>query len=231
MITFNLKTSFSLLLLGIVIGFCSSFLFQGCGSNNSVTHEKTVQPKDLKKQAETNEASYQAKITELENKNRQLQQELKTTKEQLTQIKSKTNQRANNIKKIIEPKGYPAKELLKKVNSPSIAIDSSLSPCDSLVKEVSEYMQENILKDSLFESQIAIQDSVIAVKDSVIAFKTDLHGGLQSLFNQSLAQQETLSKENIQLRKQFKRQKLRSKLVAIGVTVLSALTAKYLISQ
>lgn len=231
MITFNLKTSFAVLLLGIVIGFCSSLLFKGCGSNNDVTHEKIIQPKDLKKQDATNEASYQAKITELENKNQQLQQELKTTKEQLAQIKSKTKQRENSIKKIIEPKGYPAKELLKKVNSPSIAMDSSLSPCDSLAQEVSEYMQENILKDSLFESQIAIQDSVITVKDSVIAFKTELHRGLQSIFSQSLAQQEILTKENIQLRKQFKRQKLRSKLVAIGVTVLSALTAKYLISQ
>jgi hypothetical protein len=233
MITFNFKTSIALLLIGMAAGFCFSFLFNGCGNDAGVTHERIVPVKDLKKEADSKEASYKEKITELENKNAELQQQLKTTKEQLVAIKSKTKQRENNIKKIITPdsyqqRGYPAKELLEKIKPAAIA-DTVLSPCDSLVNEVSEYMQENAIKDSLYESQIGMQDSLMAGKDSVIEMKSRFHQDLQRLFDQSLAQLEVLVKENTQLRKQFKRQKFKSRLISIGVTVLSGLAANYLI--
>ncbi len=233
MITFNFKTSIGLLLIGFVTGLCLSFLFRDYSNEPGITHEKTVQPAELKKEADVNEASYQAKITELENKNEQLRQELKSTKDQLAAIKSKTKQRENNIKKIIDPtnfqeKGYPAKELLHKVN-PAIITDTGLSPCDTLVNEVGAYLEENAIKDSLYESQITKQDSLLAGKDSIIEVKIRLHQDLKVLFDRSLMQQETLMNENKQLRKQFKRQKLRSKLFAIGVTVLSGFTANYLI--
>lgn len=230
MITFKFKSSIALLLTGLVVGFCLSFLFNGCGKDSAMTHEKTVPAKDLKKEADVKEASYQAKITELENKNQRLKHELKSTQDQLALLKSKTKQRETNIKKMIEPKGYPAKELLQKVKPGSVAY-TDLSPCDSLVQEVSVYIQENSLKDSLYEEQIGKQDSLIAGKDSIIENKTRLHQELQSLFEKSLTQQETLVKENTGLRKQFERQKFRSKIIAIGLTVLSGIATNYLIQH
>ncbi|MBS1577402.1 MAG: hypothetical protein JST09_19045 [Bacteroidetes bacterium] len=233
MITFKFKASIGLLLIGFVVGLCLSFLFMDYSNEQSLKHEKIVPVKDLKKEVEDKEASYQTKITELENKNEQLQQELKSTKDQLSAIKSRTKQRESNIKKIIDPggfheRGYPAKELLHRVN-PSVITDAGLSPCDTLINEVGAYLEENALKDSLYESQISKQDSLIAGKDSVIEVKTRLHQDLQAIIDKSLVQQETLMNENKQLHKQFKRQKLRSKLFAIGVTVLSGFTANYLI--
>lgn len=233
MITFNFKTSIALLMIGLLAGFCLSFLFNGCGNDIGVSHEQIVPVKDLRKETDAKEASYKDKITELENKNAELQRQLKTSKEQLVAIKSKTKQRENNIKKIIAPgsyqeRGYPAKELLEKIK-PAVITDTVLSPCDSLVNEVSEYMEENAVKDSLYESHTSTQDSLIAGKDSVIKNQTRLHQELKTLFEQSLAQQEKLIGENTELRRQFKRQKLRSKIVALGVTVLSGLVANYLI--
>jgi hypothetical protein len=87
------------------------------------------------------------------------------------------------------------------------------------------------LKDSLYEEQIVKQDSLIAGKDSIIENKSRLHQELQTLFEQSLAQQQILVKENTGLRKQFKRQKFRSKIVAVGLTVLSGLASNYLIQH
>lgn len=230
MLTFKFKSSIALLLTGLVAGFCLSFLFNGCGNDSAIPHEKTIPAKDLKKEADAKEASYQAKITELENKNQHLKQALKSTQDQLAMLKTKTKLRETNIKKMIKPKGYPAKELLQKMNS-GFVTDTGLSPCDSLVQEVSVYMQENSLKDSLYEEQIVKQDSLIAGKDSIIENKTKLQQNLQTLFEQSLMQQEILAKENTQLRKKFKRQKFRSKLVTLGVTVLSGLAANYLIQH
>lgn len=230
MISLKFKSSIALLLTGLVAGFCLSFLFNGCGNDPAVTHETVIPAKDLKKEADVKEASYQAKITELENKNQQLKLELQSAKDQLVKMKSKTKQRETKIKGMIEPKGYPAKELLQKVK-PALVSATSLSLCDSLVQEVSEYMQENSTKDSLYEVQIGKQDSLIAGKDSIIENKTKLQQNLQTLFEQSLMQQEILTKENTQLRKKFKRQKFRSKLVTLGVTVLSGLAANYLIQH
>jgi hypothetical protein len=230
MTTINLKSSTALLILGLVIGFCLSLLFKGCNSEIPVPHEKVISPAVLKKQAADIENTYQTKFTELENKNQQLQNELKTTKEQLTTIKLKTKQRENSIKRIIEPKGFPAKELLAKVNS-SVIVDSSLSPCDSLAQEVSKYVEENEVKDSLYQSQINTLDSIVAVKDSVIRFKTELHSEWIDVFTEALDQQVILQKENQQLRKLFKRQKRKSKLITAGLMILSAVGANYLLHR
>ena len=230
MITFKFKSSIALLLIGLVAGFCLSFLFNGCSKNDGFTHEKITPVKNLQKEADAKEASYQAKITELEHKNESLQQELSTTKGQLAIAKSKSKNREENIKKIIEPKGYPAKEVLQKIKPASIT-NTELSPCDSLASEVSEYIQENLLKDSLYDLQITTLDSIIAGKDSVIDVKTRQHQDLQTSFEKSLVQQEILEKTNSQLKKQFKRQKFRSKIVALGITVLSGLAANYIIQH
>lgn len=229
MITINLKSRITIFILGFLLGCFVTLLLTGGCNKSKVATGNIVQPKELQKQADEIEKTYQERLTELESKNQTLQQELKGAKDQLSAIKTKTKQKEATIKKIIEPKGFPAKELLKKVNSSSLTIDSSLSPCDSLVQEVSEYMQENEVKDSLYELQVSTQENIIITKDSVIGLQSKQHDELQTLFGQSLATQETLTKENVQLRRQFKRQKFRNRLLSIGVTILSGITANYLI--
>ncbi|MEI9909787.1 MAG: hypothetical protein WDO71_08975 [Bacteroidota bacterium] len=149
-------------------------------------------------------------------------------KKQLDAAKTKTKASATTIKKIIGPKGYPAKELLKKVNQPTVEIDNSLSPCDSLAQEVSEYIQNTELKDSLYEAQISLQDSVINVKDLVISASIKQFEKLSTVFDQSIQEQLRLVSENKQLRKQVKRQKRNGKLLAFGTAVLSGLATHYL---
>src|SRR5258705_3751028 len=174
MITLNFKSPITTLIVGFLIGCLATFLLMGGCNNSKSDHETIANPKELKKQADAVEASYQKKIGELQTSNQQLQHDLKLVRDQLSVIKGRTKQKEATIKKIIEPKGYPAKELLKKVNSPSATMDTSLSSCDSLVQEVSEYILENETKDSLYEAQANIQDSIITVKDSVIANQNEL---------------------------------------------------------
>ena len=231
MITVNPKSPITTLILGFLLGCLATFLLMGGCNNGKPEHEAVSNPKELKKQADAVEISYQKKIEALQTSNQQFQQELKTVKDQLSSIKTKTKQKEATIKKIIEPKGFPAKDLLKKVNSPSVTMDTSQSDCDSLMEQVSEYIMENETKDSLYEVQSNIQDSIIVGKDFVIANQAELHQKLQTLFNQSLDQQTSLVNENSQLRKQFKRQKFRNKIFAVGVTILSGFTANYLLNH
>ncbi|MEO7982933.1 MAG: hypothetical protein ABI688_02515 [Bacteroidota bacterium] len=227
MISFNLRSSLAIALICFVLGFCASFLLLG-GCNKDSSDKSFISPKVLKQQADSIKVSYQAKITHLESKNQELQKELSTIKTQLDAAKTKTKKSATTIKKMIGPKGYPAKELLKKVNQPTVEMDNSLSPCDSLAEEVSEYIHDTEFKDSLYEARISIQDNVINVKDSVISASTKQFEKLSMVFDQSIHEQIKLASEYKQLRKQVKWQKRKGKLLAFGTAILSGLATHYL---
>lgn len=227
MISFNLKSSLAIAIICFVLGCCTTFLLTG-SCNNGAKRENIVMPQILKRQADSIETLYQAKITKLETANRQLQQELTTIKVQLNDVKAKAKQKEAVIKKITEPKGYPAKELLEKATPSSAAIVSPLITCDSLVQEVNEYIELNEKKEVYYETYIAIQDSIIEGKDSIIAFKITEYNALSRLFDQSLHEQQKLLAENNQLYKRFKREKRKGKLLAVGTALLSGLITHYI---
>ena len=215
------------LILGILIGLLSWFLFD-LSASELLTTSSPDNTETIKKEIAAKEALHQEKIIELENRNDELQKDLNTVKEQLATIKSQTKKRETTIKKILEPKGIAAKDLLEKVGH-SVPVDNSLSPCDSLASEVTEYIEENVVKDSLYETQISKLDSTIAIKDSIIQLKNKLHIDLSNTVSKLLNDHEALSRQNKALQKQFKRQKRKSKIVTVGLMILSATAANYLL--
>lgn len=230
MITFNLKSSIALLTLGFLMGISLMFLFSGDCNEPEVKGEISISPKELKKQIESVEKEHQQKIADLEIKNQKLQGELATTKELLSKAKQKTKTKETEIKKLIQPKGFSARDLLAKVNATPL-LDTSVSFCDSLINEVNEYILDNTTKDSLYEIQITQLDSTVVVKDLIISLKAQLNKELAFTLSQSIEQQEILLERNKQLQKKFKRQKFRRKVIAIGATILSGIAADYLIHR
>jgi hypothetical protein len=227
MMTFHLKTFLSLLLLGFVLGFVTAFLFMGCNKNPTLKKETVVTPKVLKKEAIAIEENYQKQIASLQDQNMELQQDLEVNQGVLDQAKEVTKQLENKIKKLIEPAGYPAKRLIEKVKASEISSD--LPHCDSLINVVSDYIEENHRKDSIYELQIIQMDSVVSIKDDLIQTNAEAYCNLHQLFEQSVVSQENLIKENTQLRKQFKRQRFKNKLVTAGLMILSATATNYLL--
>jgi hypothetical protein len=227
MMTFHLRTFLSLLLLGFVFGFGTAFLFTGCNKNSTIKKEAIVKPKELKKQAVTIEENYQKQIASLQDQNIELQQNLEISQGLLDQAKETTKQLENKIKKLIEPIGYPAKRLIQKVKINEISSDPS--PCDSLINVVSDYIEENHRKDSIYELQIIQMDSMVSIKDDLIETNTVAYSNLHKLFDQSVASQENLIKENTQLRKQFRRQRFKNKLVTAGLMIISVTATNYLL--
>src|SRR5258706_997743 len=151
MMKFNLRTSLILLSIGFIIGFWASFLFTGPNKGPTIKKEVSSNPKQLKKEAVNIEESYQKQIANLQDQNLELQQNLEVTQSLLEQAKQAVKQKEINIKKIIEPKSYSAREL-KQEDDVRQANDSS--PCDSLVAEVIGYIDQNHRKDSLYEVQL-----------------------------------------------------------------------------
>jgi hypothetical protein len=227
MMTFHLRTFISLLIAGFVLGFFSTFIFTGCDRNKISKKDISITPKVLKKQADTIQENYLKQIASLQDQNLELQQDLEITQGLLEQAKQVTKQKEINIKKIIEPKGYPARELLEKEDDARQA--NASSPCDSLVTEVIGYIDQNHRKDSLYEDQLIQMDSVVTVKDNLIQASEKAYTNLNLLFDQSLTAQKNLSKENKLLQRQFKRQRFKSKLITAGLMILSATAANYLL--
>jgi hypothetical protein len=223
----NIGVPIITLILGILIGLLCYFLFD-FSANDLLASKSVDNPASIKKEIAEKEALHQEKITELENKNAALQKDLNTIKEQLVSIKSQTKKREITIKKILEPKGMFAKDLLAKVAHP-VPVDSSLSRCDSLANEVSEYIEENEEKDSLYETQISKLDSTITIKDSMIQLKSKMHIDLSNTVSKLLNDHEALLRANKALQKEFKRQKRKSKVVTVGLMILSATAANYLL--
>ncbi|MEP7374733.1 MAG: hypothetical protein ABI675_15160 [Chitinophagaceae bacterium] len=227
MFTYKLKTLVIMFITGLAIGIVSSLLFYGCNTGISKPVTTNVQPKELRKQAESSFAKYQHEISGLEVKNQQLIKELNSTKVLLGRTKRQTAARATRIKELSQRVGFPAKDLLQKVKAINIG-ESSPLPCDTLAQEVWEYMQENAVKDSLYESQVNLLDSSLLIKDSVIQTQEQQQKELAALFEKSVLEQEVLTSENKQLRKQFRRQKFRSTLKTIGLILLSGAATHYL---
>lgn len=230
MTNINLKSNPILFFLGFICGFSLLFLLSGNCNGPDKKSEVIVNPKQIRKEVEKSEQEQQHKIAELEIKNQQLLQELATTKDLLSKAKQKTKIREAEIIKLVEPKGFPAKELLAKTKLMQTA-DTPSSVCDSLISEVSEYINENTVKDSLYELQVAQLNSTMAVKDSLISLNLQLNKELKSSLIQSLSQQEVLYEQNQQLKRKFKRQKFRTKLIAIGATIFSGIATEYLIRR
>lgn len=228
MFLLNLHSTLRLALLSFALGFCVSFLlFSNCNYNK---HSRiSIPEKFLKIQEDSIRASYEPQVASLESRNHFLQLELKRTKEQLSKIKLKTKSEAPAIKKIIEPIGYPASELLKKIEPATLIVGNELSPCDSLIQEVSGYLRDSDIKDSLYDAHITIQDNIISGKDSMVSLCNEKQEILGKILDQSLLEQKRLAKENFSLQKHLKRQKHKSRFLTLGAAILSGLAVNYLI--
>lgn len=212
----NIKT-IAVLVIGIIIGISFSNLFKGC--NDTVTQTKIFKPETLKNQSVKVDEIYQHQIDSLQVSSNGLAKKLAGTKQILSQVSKKN--------KLLQMQVY---ELIDRtpVNADTIQIQSN---CDSLKVTVAELLQSDDLKDSLFtdvnnnlETQIKNKDSTLMIKDM------ELHAMRISL-DQSITEQQFLYDKNKTYQKQFKRQKVKSKLLSVGALILSGMAAAYLIQQ
>lgn len=231
MLSIYFKKNVSILLIGFIPGLFIAFLFKGCDAEPSLNNAAIVPVKEFKKNSEAFELEYLHKIEVLQANNRNLEQEIKITRQHLQAAKSNAKNEEANIKKLIKSRSYPAENLLEKVGSPSLAMKNGSLPCDSLAEEVGRYIEDNCHKDSLYATQSIIQENIIKSKDSIISVHVNKYNELKKIFTSSLVQQEKLITENNHFRKKIKRQKFRKGLFTIGASILTGITADYIIHR
>jgi hypothetical protein len=228
MFSYQFKTTLVLLFLGFFCGVCMSVLFMGCGGCN----RGKLQPStfhEIKKKQNSADSTFQKEKERLDTIKQQLKSDAKATKTALQKAKQTTGLRQQQIKRLTEPKGYPAQLLLEKRTRPEP--DTVFDHCDSLVQEVAHFIEENQTKDSLYENQIGTLDSLVFTQDAIIQNNSAAYNNLQRLFNQAVDFGETVEKENLRLHQKLRRQKTKSKIVSIGLMILTGAATNYLIHR
>lgn len=226
MVKYQFTTSLTILLLGFICGVCMSILFIGCGGCNR-SPVKTTTTKVLKQQQRQVDSTYKKAKVELDSVKTILQNKVVATKTNLSFAKSSVTKRKQVIQRLIEPTGYPATELHRKV-SPAIP-DSTLANCDSLAKEISFFIQESDTKDSMYEKQLNTMDSLVLTQDAIIKNDSVAYHHLTGLFHQAIAHGEVMEETNSQLERKLKRQKVKAKFVSIGLMLITGFATNYFI--
>ena len=110
-------------------------------------------------------AKYRETINGLKTKSQQLDKELLSTKDLLAKARQKVAHREKSLSRLVQPTGFLANDLVEKAAKGTVEFEYL---CDSLKQEVMGYMQENKVKDSLYQSRIGILDSTIAINDTIV---------------------------------------------------------------
>ena len=215
----NIKSIF-ILDLGIIIGISFTNLFKGC--NNGTVPDLTVKnipPSAIEKQVEKAEEKYQLQVDSLNATSIVLNKELKATTETLTTVKKKNLVLQTQVYDLIDRQG---------ANTDPI---QTMNDCDSLKTKVVALIESNNEKDSLYEDANANQEKQLKNKDSTIQIGAIQYQTLKTSFKESLSQQQVLFDQNKGYQKQFKRQKVKSKLLSAAVLILSGVAVNYLIHR
>lgn len=213
----NIKSIF-ILALGIIIGISFTNLFKGCGNGTvPIATVKNVKPSAIEKQAEKAEEKYQLQIDSLNATSVALNKQLKVTTQTLTTVKKKNLVLQTQVYDLID-RGQGNTDSLQIIND-----------CDSLKTKVVELIQSGNEKDSLYEDANANLDAQLKNKDSTIQVKDIEYQTLKTSFKESLSQQQILYDQNKGYQKQFKRQKVKSKLLSAALLIISGAAVNYLI--
>ena len=213
----NLKTILTLV-VGVLIGISFTKLFQSSSKEIlPVASIKKLNPSVLEKQTVKATQGYQQQIDSLNVNSNALNKQLENTKQILATVKKK------NI--ILQTQVYDLIDNKKNGND-TLQDDKN---CAALENKVLELMQSSNEKDSLCETVATVLETQVKNKDSTLLIEGLKFITLQTAFNESLSQQGILYEQNKSYQKQFNRQKLKGKLLSVGVLIVAGLLANQLI--
>jgi len=205
----------------LIIGIISSLLLVSVSKTVQIAVPgKSTLPliavKTQKKQADNNKAVFQKKIDALNRLGHTLSLQLTGTKAALEKAKKK-----NELLQV---------QVFSLANKrQDTATESVSNECRTLKSKVVELILSGNKKDSLYDDVVINIEQQLKNKDTIIVIQEEKYQSLIASFQTSLVQQERLTDQNNQYRKQLKRQQRKQKLAAVGILIIAALTTHSLI--
>ncbi len=210
---------FSVLLvaIGSIAGIALATLFSSsAGSWQPVEKPVHISVARQQKQVAEKEAVFKQKIDSLHASEIIITGQLNDTKQLLQQARKKNDRLLAQVKAIISNKDETG-------NSFPVA-----SSCDTLKSEVAEMINAQEAKDSLSDVVTAIMEQQLQHRDTLLELHSQQYNAVKAAFENNLLQQKFLEDQINQYRKYVKRQKVKKKITAVGVIILSAFTTKML---
>jgi hypothetical protein len=201
-------------LVSMITGIALCMLFT---CNDNTRDVKLVPPAVLEKKAVQAEQNFQKSTDSLIRRTKSLQAELLSTNLLLNKSKKKN--------------AVITSQLVKLSGNALVKDDTArfFKDCDSLRNNSQLLVENNTEKDSLFEAAIDNLQKQLILKDSAADLQNQRYNNLNDLFRQSLQQQELLSALNKKMKRSFRRQQFKTKMVSGLILVAAGITAHYLV--
>ncbi|PWV45926.1 hypothetical protein [Chitinophaga sp. S165] len=205
-------------LLGVLTTLSTTQFFKSC---NKGVHEEVVVGTDTPSNDELKEqkkiiSNYNRRIANLSTQNSTLEKQVLEARNALSRsIKSNTNLQ---------------KQLHQRIEDNAILTDTEerLTNCDSLASLTSDLVVSCMEKDSLYNSLTSALTEQVAIKDSTITAQDQRYNYLQLNYDRNLVQQQILLTDNLDLKKQVKQHRARSKLLSTCLLILGG-TVTYMV--
>lgn len=204
--------------IGLLIFFSTNQFFNGCKKKKVITTTSVSNGEMLSPILDEDlTAAYHRHITRLENEKADLQQQIATTKSQLVIAKK------NNL----SLRG----QLEDHIITASLLTDTTerLMNCDSISKSATEFIQASIEKDSLYEIITTTMQTSIRNGDSTIALQQQQYGLMQLDYNRANLANKYLVDENLLQHKELRKQKVKNKVLSVGLLLVSGTAASLLL--
>lgn len=202
-------------LLGIFIGlvYCTASL----GSNGLPV--SVPSPKELTKEVVKTETGYAKSFDTLKRANEKLDAEIIAAKSELQKAKQKSHALQLEVYAILDKR-------FEKQREDTVATQTN---CDTLVATVADLINANTQKDTLYEQVTRNLEEQVKNRDTTLALKDVQYSNLKTSFAKSIQSTELLTEQNKALNKQYKKQKIKSKLLSAVLFALSGAAATYFI--
>lgn len=205
--------------VGVLLGLFLGLIYGASTFNNNPLPVSGSSAKELKKQVAQSEKDYSKSFDTLKKKSDKLTSELVVAKAELQMAKQRSQVLQGQVYNLLDSRFE-----MQQADTPI-----ATTPCDTLSAMVKDFMQAGAQMDTLYEEVTANLEQQVANKDTTIALKDAQYNDLKTTFEKSIESQQLLANQNKQLTKEYKKQKLKSKLVSAVLLALSGAAATYFI--
>lgn len=205
--------------VGVLCGLFLGLMYGAAVFSNNPLPVSVSSAKELKKVVVQSEKDYAKSFDTLKKESDKLTSELAIAKSELQKAKQRS----------IALQGHVYNLLDRRFENQQADTLANTTPCDTLATTVVELMQAAAQKDTLTERVTTNLEEQLANKDTTISLKDAQYTDLKTAFEKSIQGQQLLVDQKKQLNKEYKRQKVKGKLLSAVLLALSGAAATYFI--
>ncbi|MBI2968893.1 MAG: hypothetical protein HYY40_13920 [Bacteroidetes bacterium] len=214
------RTIIMTIIFSLLSAISTYFLFHSMEGFKTEVKESKIAVKEMQGQVSAIENKYKNEIQYWVQKNNSLQKQIVKTETAL----GESRQRINFMRKKIEGTIETPSALKVLPNGEDLG-----GACDSLKEQVTQFISEAAIGDSLCDNEIFDLKTVIQNKDSALTVCEKSFFAMNNVVNNSLAQQTALADKLNLVDKKLRRENRKTKFLSAAVFVLSGVTTTLLL--